>query len=68
MYATSGSRIRTAKKRERELLDEIALLQRRLDLMSMDGDCTYERAFSKLYQGMVKKRKQQLAALQVSLG
>jgi hypothetical protein len=63
MYATSGSRISTAKNRELELLDEIAILQRRLELMGMEGDCAYERAISKLYQGMVKKRKQQLTAL-----
>jgi hypothetical protein len=67
MYATSGSRISTAKNRELELLDEIAILQRRLELMGMEGDCAYERNISKLYQGMVKKRKQQLTALQVSL-
>jgi hypothetical protein len=63
MYATSGSRISTAKNRELELLDEIAILQRRLELMGMEGDCAYERAISKLYQAMVKKRKQQLTAL-----
>jgi hypothetical protein len=63
MYATSGSRISTTKNRELELLDEIAILQRRLELMGMEGDCAYEHAISKLYQGMVKKRKQQLTAL-----
>ena len=67
MYATPGSRISTANKRELELLDEIALLQRRLEMKAMYGDCSYERAISKLYQGMIKKRKQQLATLQVSL-
>jgi hypothetical protein len=67
MYATSGSRISTANKRELELLDEIALLQRRLEMKAMYGDCSYERAISKLYQGMIKKRKQQLTTLQVSL-
>lgn len=67
MYATSGSRISTANSRELELLDEIALLQRRLELIGMYGDCSYERAISKLYQGMVKKRKQQLSDLQASL-
>jgi hypothetical protein len=67
MYATLGSRISTANNRELELLDEIALLQRRLEMKGMYGDCSYERAISKLYQGMIKKRKQQLTALQVSL-
>jgi len=67
LYATSGWRISTANSREQELLDEIALLQRRLELIGMYGDCSYERAISKLYQAMVKKRKQQLTDLQASL-
>lgn len=67
MYATSGWRISTANSREQELLDEIALLQRRLELTGRYGDRSYERAISKLYQGMVKKKKQQLADLQASL-
>ena len=67
MYATSGSRISTAKNRELELLDEISILQRRLELMGMDGDCAYKRAISKLYRAMLKKREQQLTGLQVSV-
>jgi len=67
MYATTGSRISAANNRELELLDEIALLQRRLEMKALYGDCSYERAISKLYQSMIKKRKQQLTALQGSL-
>lgn len=49
------------------LLEEIASLERRLNDMGMDGDCAYERAISRVYTGLVEKRKQQLAALQGGL-
>lgn len=65
MHATSGSRISTANNREVELLDEIALLQRRLEMKTMYGDHCYERATVKLYKTLIKKRKQQLTALRV---
>lgn len=45
------------------LREEIALLERRLDDMGVDGDCAYERAMSKVYTSLVSSRKQQLAAL-----
>ncbi len=45
------------------LEEEIAVLERRLDDMGMDGDCAYERAISKVYINLVASRKQQLAAL-----
>jgi len=45
------------------LREEIALLERRLDDMGVDGDCAYERAMSKVYINLVANRKQQLAAL-----
>ena len=68
MYANSGSRISTAKNREQQqLLDEIANLRRRLEVLVMGDDCAYEHAIIKLYQGLVKKREQQLTALQASL-
>ena len=49
-----------------ELQEEIAILERRLDLMGTDGDCAYERAISKVYLELVEKKKQQLADLRVS--
>ena len=52
--------------RKQELLDEIATLRRRLELMGMDGDCAYEHAISKLYRYMIREREKQIAALQVS--
>ena len=68
MYANSGSRISAAKNREQQqLLDEIAILRRRLEVLVMGDDCAYEHAIIKLYQGLVKKREQQLTALQASL-
>jgi hypothetical protein len=65
MCPTSGSQSSSAKERELKLLEEIAILQRRLELMGMDGDCAYEHAISRLYQGMVEERKRQLTALQM---
>ena len=50
------------------LQEEIAVLERRLDDMGMDGDCAYERAISKLYINLVASRKQQLAALTLASG
>ncbi len=52
--------------RTRQLLEEIATLERRLEDMGLDGDCAYERAISRLYTGMVEDRKQQLAVLGVA--
>jgi hypothetical protein len=52
---------------ELKLVEEIAILQRRLELMGMDGDCAYEHAISRLYQAMVEDRKQQLTALQITM-
>lgn len=49
-----------------ELQEEIALLERRLDLMGVDGDCAYERAISKLYLDLVEQKKQQLTELRTS--
>ena len=66
MGTASGSRNSKANDREVQLLDEIALLQRRLEMNTNYGDCCYEQAISKLYQSMIKKRKQQLTALRVS--
>jgi hypothetical protein len=50
------------------LREEIALLERRLDDMGVDGDCAYERAMSKVYINLVANRKQQLAALALPPG
>ena len=66
MYATLESQLRSGRDRARELVEEIAALEQRLHSMGMDGDCAYERAISKLYHGMIKKRKQRLAELRVS--
>jgi len=67
MCPTSGSRSSSAKEMELKLVEEIAILQRRLELMGMDGDCAYEHAISRLYQAMVEDRKQQLTALQITM-
>lgn len=45
------------------LQEEIAILERRLENMGVDGDCAYERAMSRLYTAMVKERKQRLVTL-----
>jgi len=66
MYTTLGAQLRSGKDRALALLEEIALLENRLHMMGMDGDCAYERAISKLYLGMVEERKQQLVALRRS--
>jgi hypothetical protein len=50
------------------LQEEIAVLERRLDAMGLDGDCAYERAISKVYIDLVADRKQQLAALALPAG
>ena len=50
------------------LQEEIAVLERRLDAMGLDGDCAYERAISKVYINLVASRKQQLAALALPAG
>lgn len=50
------------------LQEEIAVLERRLDAMGLDGDCAYERAISKVYIDLVATRKQQLAALALPAG
>lgn len=50
------------------LQEEIAVLERRLDDMGLDGDCAYERAISKVYINLVASRKQQLAALSLPPG
>ncbi len=48
------------------LQEEIAILERRLDDMGMDGDCAYERAISKVYINLLAHRKQQVAELTLS--
>lgn len=48
------------------LMEEIRRLERRVRCMGEDGDCAYERAISRLYVALVKKRKEQLAALRAS--
>ena len=53
--------------RKQELIDEIAMLRRRLELKGMVGDCVYEHGVSKLYQGMIREREQQVEALQARL-
>ena len=67
MRPTPGSRSNSAKEMELKLVEEIAILQRRLELMGMDGDCAYEHAISRLYQAIVEVRKQQLTALQITM-
>ena len=50
------------------LEEEIAVLERRLDAMGLDGDCAYERAARKVYINPVASRKQQLAVLALPAG
>ena len=50
-----------------QLQEEISTLERRLDVMGMDGDCAYERAMSKVYTSLVAQRKAELAALESPL-
>lgn len=50
------------------LQEEIAVLERRLDDMGLDGDCAYERAISKVYINLLASRKQQVAALMLPPG
>ncbi len=66
MFSTLESQLCSGKDRAAELLEEIATLEHRLHIMGVDGDCAYERAISRLYQLMVKERKQQLAGLCVA--
>ena len=66
MCVTPTSRSSTARGRALELLEEIEILQRRLEVMGMDGDCAYEHAISSLYQRMVEERQAQLKALQLA--
>jgi hypothetical protein len=66
MRPTSGSWSSPAKEMELKLVEEIAILQRRLELMGTDGDCAYEHAISRLYESMVEERKRQLTALQIT--
>ena len=66
MFSALGWQRRSGKDRAVELLEEIATLENRLQIMGVDGDCAYERAISRLYQLMVEERKQQLADLRVS--
>ena len=48
------------------LQEEIAILERRLDDMGMDGDCAYERAISRVYIDLLANRKQQVVKLTAS--
>jgi hypothetical protein len=48
------------------LLEEIRNLEGRLCSMGEDGDCAYERAISRLYGALLKKRKEELAALRAN--
>ena len=48
------------------LQEEIAILERRLDDMGIDGDCAYEGAISKVYINLLARRKQQVAELTLS--
>lgn len=57
--ACAGGRDDTAVHLE----EEIVTLERRIREMGVDGDCAYERAMSKVYIGLVEKRKLQLAEL-----
>jgi hypothetical protein len=66
MRPTSDPRSSAAKEMELKLVEEISILQRRLELMGMDGDCAYEHAISRLYEAMVEERKRQLTALQIT--
>ena len=52
---------------ETSLLDEIAILERRLLGMGIDGDCAYERAMSRVYTRLIEKRKLQLVVLRDAL-
>ena len=66
MYNLLTAQLQSGKDRYMQLLEEITALEHRLQRMGGDGDCAYERAMSKLYQGMVEERRQQLAALNPS--
>jgi hypothetical protein len=63
MYPTTGLPLAVGDDRTRQLLEEIATLESRLEDMGLDGDCAYERAMSRLYEDMVEELKRRLAAV-----
>ncbi|WP_455233981.1 hypothetical protein [Thiogranum longum] len=66
MHPKTGRGTHPASATANALLEEIAVLEQRLRVMGVDGDCAYERAISKLYTRMVEERRQQLADLQLA--
>lgn len=55
-----------AHESESSLTEEIAMLESRLAIMGLDGDCAYERALSQVYHSLLTQRRSQLAALRTS--
>lgn len=46
---------------EQRLREQIELLESRLRVMGLDGDCAYERAMSSLYQRLLEELRTRLA-------
>jgi len=63
MFHPTSARFAGGEDRARQLAEEIARLEERLQDMGMDGDCAYERAMVRLYVDMVDDRRRQLVAL-----
>lgn len=66
MYSSANRLDEAGREQALNLEVEIAALEERLEEMGIDGDCAYERAMSKVYQGMLEQYRQQLAALQAA--
>lgn len=49
-----------------ELQQEIRMLESRLRIMGLDGDCAYERALSQVYDALLMQKRQQLEAMRVA--
>ena len=67
MYTALNSHLIGDRVRKQELIDEITMLRRRLELKSRAGDRAHEQSISKLYRYMIREREQQVAALQERL-
>lgn len=45
---------------------QIEALEARLISMGLDGDCAYERAMSKVYDGLLRDRRRRLQAMRAT--
>lgn len=65
-YEKSNHQIQTEKRIE-HLNSEIAMYQSRLHGMGLDGDCAYERALIKVYNGLLAQRNLELENIRTVL-